>query len=240
MANLADHGNQVACSTCVMNPLCNSRAVAFGAPGPVECRRRVSAGANIYEAGAKREAIYAVRAGFAQISLDDGHGAHVVRFLLPGDAAGLDAFAGGEHANEAIAIEDCEVCVIPAYRAEVLGRYSETTCSTLRAMLSAQLAQGERHALALARLTAPQRVAAFLLDLSRRWGLRGCSTTRFRLPMGRRAIGQHLALTTETVSRVLSDFQARGWIELPWREVRIVQIDRLHEQLSPEDAMGVP
>ena len=238
MANLADHGNQVACATCVMNPLCNSKAVAHGAPAPVECRRRVAAGAPIYEAGSKREAIYALRAGFAQVSLEDGRGSHVVRFLLPGDAAGLDAFAGGQHRNEAVAIEDSEVCVIPAYRAEILGRYSEATCSRLRAMLSAQLADDEGHALALARLTAPQRVAAFLLDLSRRWDERGYSALHFRLPMGRRAIGQHLALTTETVSRVLSDFQARGWLDLPWREVRILEIEKLREVVSAPVAEG--
>src|SRR5205809_2125978 len=114
MANLADGGNQVACATCVMGPLCNSRAIANGAATPVECRRRVATGKRIYAAGSPRDTVYALRAGTAQVSLDEGHGSHVVRFLLPGDAAGLDAFAGGSHANEAIALEDCEVCVIPA------------------------------------------------------------------------------------------------------------------------------
>ena len=232
MANLAEH-NHVSCAVCVMAPLCTSRAVANGAPSPVEWRRRIAAGDPIHEAGAARENIYALRAGFAQVALDDGHGKHVVRFLLPGDAAGLDAFAGGTHANEAVAVEDSEVCVIPAYRAEVLGRYSEATCNRLRALLSVQLADSESHALMLAKLTAPQRVARFLLELSRRWSERGYSGTHFRLPMGRRAIGQHLALTTETVSRVLSDLQARGWVALPWREVRILEMEKLRGMLGP-------
>lgn len=232
MANLAEHQNHVACATCVMAPLCKSRAVANGAPSPVECRRRIAAGERLYEAGSQRHSIYALRAGFAQLSLDDGHGAHIVRFLLPGDAAGLDSFAGGEHDNEAVAVEDCEVCVIPAHRAEVLGRYSEATCNRLRALLATQLAESSNHALMLAKLTAPQRVARFLLDLSRRWSDRGYSGNHFRLPMGRRAIGQHLALTTETVSRIFSDFQAKGWVELPWREVRIIEIDKLREVVA--------
>jgi CRP/FNR family transcriptional regulator len=62
--------------------------------------------------------------------------------------------------------------------------------------------------------------------------VRGFSATHFRLPMGRRAIGQHLALTTETVSRVLSDFQARGLLDLPWREVRILEPAKLRELLD--------
>ena len=236
MANLAEGANQVACATCVMSPLCNSRAVANGAPSPVECRRRIAAGTPIYSAGSPRNTIYALRAGTAQVSVDDGHGAHVVRFLLPGDAAGLDAFAAGKHANEATALEDCEVCVIPAYRAEVLGKYSEATCSQLRSMLSESLAETEMHAAMLSRLAAAQRVARFLLELSRRWQERGFSPVSFKLPMGRRAIGQHLALTTETVSRVLSHFQASGWIELPWREVRLIAPDKLLELLAPVPA----
>ena len=232
MANLADHGNQVACATCVMSPLCNSRAVAHGAPSPVECRRRIAAGEPFYAAGSARDSVYAVRAGFAQVSLDDGHGTHIVRFLLPGDAAGLDAFAGGAHPSQATALEDCEVCVIPTYRAEVLGRYSEETCNRLRELLARQLADSDTHAVMLAKLTAPQRVARFLLDLSRRWADTCYWSTDFSLPKGRRATGQLLALTTETVSRVLSDFQAKGWVDLPWREVRILEIEKLRAVLA--------
>ncbi len=221
--------NQVACATCVMSPICNSRDVADGAPSPVECRKRIPAGERLYAAGSIRGTVYALRAGSAQVAIDGGHGPHVVRFLLPGDAAGLDAFAGGQHANEARALEDCEVCLIPAYRADILARRNEASGAHLRALLSAQLADAEAHAATLARLTAPQRVAAFLLDLSRRWGERGFSPMHFRLPMGRKAIGQHLAVTIETVSRVLCDFQARGWIELPWREVKLVDPRKLRD-----------
>jgi CRP/FNR family transcriptional regulator len=233
MAKVAERGNQVACAACAMEPLCNSRAVANGAASPVECRKRYQAGDRIYAAGSPRNSIYALRAGLAQVSTAEEQGSHVVRFLLPGDAAGLDAFAGGAHTNEAVALEDSEVCVIPAYRIEMLGRHNEATCSRLRALLSRELAESETHSGMLARLTAPQRVARFLLELSRRWADRGYSNSHFRLPMGRRAIGLHLALTTETVSRVLSDFQAKGLVELPWREVRLLDPERLRELLAP-------
>jgi CRP/FNR family transcriptional regulator len=190
----------------------------------VEVRRRVAAGECLYEAGAPRDTIYALRAGMAQVSVRDGrNGEHIVRFLLPGDAAGLDAFAEGRHRNRVVSVEDCEVCVLPASRLGLLGKYEESTVGVLRGLLSRELAQAEDHAAMLARLAAPQRVARFLLDLSQRWADRGCSPSSFRLPMGRRSIGAHLALTTETVSRILSDFQSRGWIKLPWREVRIVE-----------------
>jgi CRP/FNR family transcriptional regulator len=233
MASLVESGKQVACAVCVMAPLCHSRAVANGAPSPIENHRRIPAGEAFYKAGAPREAIYALRAGMAQVSVEDGrNGSHIVRFLLPGDAAGLDAFAGGVHHNQAMSVEDCDVCVLPAYRVGMLGKYNEATCDQMRSLLSRELAETEAHAVMLSRLTAMQRVARFLLELSRRWSERGYSATYFRLPMGRRAIGAHLALTTETVSRILSDFQAKGWIDLPWREVRILAPEKLTEVLA--------
>lgn len=235
MANLADVGTQVACAVCAFNPLCDASAAAGGAASPAECRRRVPAGSILYTAGSPRDTIYALRAGIAQVSIERNGATHVVRFLLPGDAAGLDAFAGGVHENEVASLEDCEVCVIPTHRVEITGKNHEATCALLRTLLARQLAGGEQHAAMLAQLDARQRVARFLLELSRRWAERGYSPAHFRLPMGRRAIGQHLALTTETVSRVLSDFHAHGWVGLPWREVRILQPDRL-EALLPQKA----
>ena len=233
MANLADVATEAACAICAFGSLCNSRAVARGAPSLVERRKRVPAGEVLYGPGAPRDTIYALRAGIAQVSVNGGPAGHqhVVRFLMPGDAAGLDAFAGGVHANQVLSLEDCDVCVIPARRIEVLGESQEAISTVIRSLLARELAEVEEHSAMLAHLDARQRVARFLLELARRWSERGFSAIHFRLPMGRRTIGQHLALTTETVSRVLSDFQARGWVELAWREVRIVEPEQLRAQL---------
>lgn len=236
MANLAELATQAACAICAARPLCQPRS-AKGVASLAEGRMTVAAGRSLYRAGEPRDTIYALRSGFAQVVVDHGNDStHIVRFLLPGDAAGLDTFAGGEHAAEVQCIEDCEVCVIPAARLEVGGPHGKDVAALLCAMLARELASTEEHAAVLAHHDARQRVAGFLLDLSRRWSGRGLSPTQFRLPMGRRAIGQHLALTTETVSRVLSEFQSRGWVELPWREVRILDLEALRALLLPKAA----
>lgn len=220
-ANLADFGAQVACGSCAMNPLCHSRAVASGSPSPVAFHWRIERGAKLYTVGSPRDRIYALRAGFLKIVVPDAAGCHIVRFLLPGDVAALDAFAGGVHVTEAIALEDCEVCVIPVDRIDLLAACNSAVGNLERALLAAGLADADCHGAAVARLTASQRVARFLLDISRRWGERGFSARRFRLPMGRREIGDHLGLTMETVSRVLSDFREQGVIALPRNEIEI-------------------
>ncbi|MGZ5104282.1 MAG: Crp/Fnr family transcriptional regulator [Usitatibacter sp.] len=221
---------QVACSVCTMNPLCNPRAAPAGSSSPVERRHRVAAGKPLQAFSAPYGSIYAVRSGFLKVSGPEVDGAsHIIRFLLPGDVTGLEVFASGMQQTRAEALEDCEVCEIPAYRAGILADFSPRIGAHLRNLLAGELAQCQADCAALARMTAGQRVARFVLDLSQRWSQRGYSANAFRLPMSRREIGDHLALTAETVCRFLSQFQARGWIRLSKGHVEIRDARRLAE-----------
>jgi len=99
---------QVACGVCAFNPLCHSPAASMGAPSPVESRRRLAPGECLYHARSPHASIYAVRAGFLKASVPGACGtAQVVRFLLPGDVAGLEGYAGGVHETDAVALGDC-------------------------------------------------------------------------------------------------------------------------------------
>jgi CRP/FNR family transcriptional regulator len=193
---------------------------------------RLAPGEQLYAAGAPAGGVYGVRAGFIKLSAPDGVGGrHIVRFLIPGDIAGLDAFAGS-HSTEAVALADCEVCRIPAWRLEMLADYDGRSRMHLRQLLARELAESHEHAASVARLTAAQRVAQFLLSLSRRWSERGFSATAYRLPMQRREIGEHLGLTMETVSRILSDFKAKGYVNLPPHAIEIVAPESLRALLQ--------
>jgi len=231
MANLAEP-LPVVCATCALGPLCATRPGRGDESSPVECRQRLAPGEPLYTAGSPAGAVYGVRAGFLKMSSADGAGGrHIVRFLIPGDIAGLDAFSG-THSCEAIALADTEVCKIPAWRLEMLADYDGRSRVHLRSLMTDELAEAHGHSAAVARLTATQRVAHFLLALSRRWSRRGFSPNSFRLPMQRREIGEHLGLTMETVSRILSDFKARGWVKLPPHAVEIVAPEALRGLLD--------
>jgi len=219
---------QIACSGCALQPLCDvAQSVPRDVPA-VDCRLRLSRGEVLFEEGSPQIALYAVRAGFLK-SCASGHDGklHILRFLLPGDAAGLEGFGARRHASRAVALDDCEVCEISLRRAQVLADSFARVAADLRSLLAVQLAQSQAHATALATLTAPQRLAAFLVELSRRWRERGYSAHAFRLPMDRREIGEHLGMTIETVSRILSDFKARGWVRVSGRAVEILDPEAL-------------
>ena len=76
-------------------------------------------------------------------------------------------------------------------------------------------------------MSAVERLAAFLLNLSRRFSARGYSTSDFHLRMTREEIGSYLGLKLETVSRLFSRFQAEALVEVQQKHVRILDIPGL-------------
>lgn len=74
---------------------------------------------------------------------------------------------------------------------------------------------------------ADERLAAFLLDLGRRYKACGYSGTQFRLSMSRADIANYLRLATETVSRVLRRFSDRELVSIQGRQIEILAADPL-------------
>ena len=77
---------------------------------------------------------------------------------------------------------------------------------TLRDLANAQIRM-----LMLGRMSAPERVATFLLDMFERRN----ATRALDLPMSRKDIADYLGLTVETVCRVMSAFKRHGAIGIP-------------------------
>lgn len=232
MANLADLPSHVACVNCAMRTVCAQRAGCPDEPSPVDTYVRLAPGERLYGPGSAAGAVYAVRAGVLKLSADDGHGsAHIVRFLIPGDVAGLDAL-GGIHSTSAVALGDAEVCRFPSWRLEMLAEYHGRVRIHLRRLLAATLADADAHATSLARLRTEQRIARFLLSLADRWAGRGLPSRSFPLPMSRREIADHLAFTIGTASRLLSSLRRRGIIRLRPRSVEILKVEALRALAS--------
>ena len=75
--------------------------------------------------------------------------------------------------------------------------------------------------------SADERMAAFLVGLSRRLAARGFSPDRFQLTMARTDIANYLRLAPETVSRVLKRFQDEGMIRVERRELELLDRGRI-------------
>jgi CRP/FNR family nitrogen fixation transcriptional regulator len=91
----------------------------------------------------------------------------------------------------------------------------------LRDTMLRDLASAHGRTLLLGRMTASERVAAFLLEMCERRDRR----KTLDLPMSRNDIADYLGLTIETVCRVLSIFKRVGAIAIP-NPHRIELLDR--------------
>ena len=78
-------------------------------------------------------------------------------------------------------------------------------------MMLRDLAHAQTRMLLLGRMTAPERVASFLLEIADRRG----SVRTIELPMSRTDIADYLGLTIETVCRLLSALKREGVIAIP-------------------------
>jgi CRP/FNR family nitrogen fixation transcriptional regulator len=133
---------------------------------------------------------------------------HVGDFFLPGDFVGFGAV--GHHEYRAEAVTEAQVSVYARHVVDLAVGERPLLGRWLLSRACEELAAAERHKLLLGRKTAPERIASFLIDLVRR----RAGNDRVRLPMTRIDIGDHLGLTTETVSRVLSQLRTDGVIAL--------------------------
>ena len=79
-------------------------------------------------------------------------------------------------------------------------------------------------------MTAPARVAGFLLDLAQRYG----ATAPIDLQMPRRDIADALDLSVEMVCRVLSRFAEAGLVAIPnGGQVEIIDVAALKAFIDP-------
>jgi CRP/FNR family transcriptional regulator len=213
------------CGACKLRRLCLPRGI--GDDSAFESlqftRKRVKRGDNLYLAGDGFTALYAVRSGFfkCRVVLEDGRD-QVTGFHMEAEVLGMEGMDTGRHSVDAIALEDSEVCIIPAARLQepVMQRQ-------LQKIMAQELVRDHGVMMLLGTMCAEERLAAFLLNLSQRFLARGFSASEFHLRMKRDEIGSYIGLSLETVSRLFSRFQDQGHIAVQQRHIRILDIPGL-------------
>ena len=137
--------------------------------------------------------------------LSDGR-RQIGAFHLPGDTFGLEN--GDCYRFTAEAIVETSVRRVKRPSLELVAQTDPAIVRSLLTMTTDNLRHVENHVLLLGRKTAPERVAAFLLEMNGRLTAAGIMS----LPMSRRDIADYLGLTIETVSRALSQFRRKGYL----------------------------
>jgi len=228
---------EVTCSNCNLREMCLPKGLREEDVARIEAivyaRRRVKRGEALFNAGDPFNAVYAIRSGFLKTTVlnDDGR-EQVTGFYMGGELLGLDGIGTGTYNGNAVALEDCEVCVLPFSLVEEIGREIPIMQRHLHSVLSREIVRDHGVMMLLGSMRAEERLAAFLLNLSKRFTRRGYSHSDFHLRMTREEIGSYLGLKLETVSRLFSRFQDDGVIEVQQKHVRILDIEGLQAVLG--------
>jgi len=222
---LADDGDALRfCTTCAFSQACLAQGMDKRALMDlhmlVEHVGPLRAGDHVFREGDPFDAIAAVRAGTVKTYTIDREGReHVLGFHLPGEVIGLNAIDEAHYPCNAVALDTVMLCRFSFPKISVLAMQVPGLQQHLFRLLSRDIGNA---ALLAGDWTADERMAAFLVGLSRRLAARGFSADRFQLTMARTDIANYLRLAPETVSRVLKRFQDDGLLKVDRRELELI------------------
>ena len=175
----------------------------------------------LYARGAPFEMLFSVQHGQmkAERAMPDGR-PQVIGFYQPGQLLGLESLAAHSHRCDAVALCDSTACAI-SYTGltRMMKQYAALT-RRFHQLLGAELDRQQTSMLMLGTAKAPQRLAAFLLDLAKDEDDAPSDTVALR--MSRDDIASHLGLALESVSRQLTQFRAAGLLDVQNRRIELL------------------
>jgi len=177
----------------------------------VYVRRRLKSGITLYHTGSHCHSLYVVKTGFIKTeNLHDDGRTQITGFYMAGEMFGFDGIADEAHMCTSVALEDSEVCIIPLERIENINPDLLRLQHHLYKLMSREIVRDHTMMMLLGSMHGEERLAAFMLNLSHRFHVRGYSPYHLVLRMKREEIGSYLGMKVETVSRIFTKIPGPG------------------------------
>jgi len=228
----------VACKDCGIYNLCLPLGLESAdlslLDGIVKRKAVFKRGELFFRPGKRFDHIYAIRSGSAKSYLctEDGR-TQITGFHIAGDLLGLSALAAREYTCEAMALETTSVCIVDAAQFEERALEVPSLQYQMLTIMSKQIRHDEELMLLLGKRSAEEKLAGYLIGLSRRYARRNYTPTEFQLSMSRGDIGNYLGIAEETVCRIMRRFRDENLITTHRRQIRLNDIKRL-SAIAPE------
>lgn len=184
----------------------------------------LTTGEALFRRGDACDGLYAVLDGAVRIGAVDATGRDLLLQVLGaphwfGEIAVID---GGLRTHDVSARGDCRLLRVPMTALHTLLAEDPLWWRHLGRLL----AEKSRALLAgleqIAALPAPQRIAQRLLALADGHGMLAPGVVQRRLALNQEQLGAMLALSRQTVSETLRDFEARGWVRRGYGQIELL------------------
>lgn len=199
-------------------------------------------GDHLYKMGDPTKGVYVIRAGaIKSYTISESGDQQILGFHLTGDIIGFDGFADGKSQSCAQALDtSCVALVTFDQLFSTSGIQSQDLRQDVFRHISRGLNRDNELVLLLAKKTAEQRLAWFLMQFSDYLRNRGLCGTEFSLPMSRTDIANYLGLAMETVCREFAKLKDRNILQFERRSVTITDTECLRGLVDGELCLSLP
>ena len=229
-----EHEHNIACKECSLYRLCLPLGLHSNdlvqLDKIIKRSQSYSRGQALFSSDTPFKSIFVVRSGSFKTTVQASDGREqVTGFYFPGEFIGMDAIYEQAYKSSAKALESSSVCELPFEKLQEFGATMPQLQVQMMSRLSKELSGDKTLMFLLGKKTAEEKLATFLLSLSRRFQDRGFSARDFQLTMSRGDIANHLGLAVETVSRLFTRFQDEGLISLQGKAISLTDQDKLKQ-----------
>lgn len=190
----------------------------------------------IFEEGFRPQGIYCINQGKIKISKRGDRGKEqIIRLAKDGDIIGYRALISGEnYSTSAYALEDSVVCMIPKQTFNNTMQRNPALTHKLIYLLTNDLKVAEHKITELAQKPVRERLAESLLMLKETYGFEKDNKT-LNVILSREDFANLIGTATETVIRLLSDFNSEKIIQLEGKKIILTNVPKLLSIANIED-----
>lgn len=228
--------NRTHCEACIHRTICMASKMNFDLLSQFDRQiirdKPMRKGKHLYWQDSPFKEVFIVHSGAVKAyKLSSTGDEQIVGFYYPGDIIGTDGLFNGRHVNSVVTLDVTTVCALPFSNMSDLLSHSGEFQKCLLSMLSGEIRQEQNHR-TFAKKSVDERLASFLIEMSLRNQRSNFSSSSFQLLMKRKDIANYLGLAVETISRMLTRFQAKGWIVIDGHEVELINRQALERLIA--------
>jgi len=192
-------------------------------------RRKLTPRQHAFLQGDDKSHVHMVKTGFLRLYAVLSNGRRqIIGFRSAGDFVALES--GSTYRYSAQAVSATELHTVPIAAFFEVASNDPRFLLRLYNMVCDNLTAAHDLVVTIAKRDAEESMAAFLLDIDARAPARKAKSDFVSLPMLRGDMADYLGLTSETVSRIFTNFKKRGYIEVRGRHgIRLINRAALRE-----------